>query len=516
MIKFIFNLKSIAGITLSISLLLLSGCGSDKNGSDTPEPDDGFALFIDGPIALQPGNTASYTAVLMSVLNGEVDANVEWSESTLAGDGPVVSINSNGNLEALRFGVAKITATVEAGDGLTYTASLPVSVTLPGTFVVTPAAIIASVNESPIQLETVYMGPSVKDLNITYESGDAQVATVSNTGLVSFVGAGEAVITVQAGGIEGSPLQEVPILVIQEVDVPLPVARVDIQPGNTTLFPGETQLFEASVFNGEGNRVTDKSVSWKLVFETDEDGLEIEAGSISTSGLFEAMSYGKVQVVATVEGVSDIASVFVIPENVIISDPLSTGIPAGSTKQFSAVVYPMNRETLSVSPDPLEEQPKIEWVMLDFGIPQFSIGTVDEQGLVTINEDVLPGALGFLMASSKDDQINAYPGFSTINVGIASDCDCGVTDPAAVAVSVEPVEVNISLSSGILNQQLTARVVDAGNLTVGGASISYCSDNETVAAVDETGEIIGLAVGTATITVCHGTLEEQVTVNVSF
>ena len=150
--------------------------------------------------------------------------------------------------------------------------------------------------------------------------------------------------------------------------------------------------------------------------------------------------------------------------------------------------------------------------MIDFGFSQFNIGTVSNTGLVSIKQDAVPGMIGMLVAGVEDERY--YPGFSSISVAVGDNCNCGTTLSGATNIILNTNAVNLSLL-GSISVSRPASVVNAQGTVLTGATVTYCSDNLQAATVDSHGSITAVGPGTATITVCHGTLKKTITVNVT-
>ncbi len=506
-------LKTIIHIILGATLIFLSSCTSDSDDSLIIVAENDYALFItDGAISLKSGSNYQYTAAFVSSSSEVTTPNVSWSLETLAGDESIASISSNGQLTANAVGAAIVTATYEVND-ITYSASVPLDIYTPGILTFIPGAIIAHVSEPPLQIENVYYALTGEVLNASYSSSNSNIASVSASGLISFVEAGQCVITATATNIDGSPSQTIPVLVYDDIASVLPVARIEVTPKSSTLFPGETLQFEAKIYDGNNKVVSDKQVTWNVISrDEDIDGLDLEVGTINSNGLFNATIYGRAQVVASVDGVSGTADVFVVPEFVIITDPLIASIAPGKTKQFTASVHAMNKETITLNQTPEPSPPAIKWDMPSIG-GAFDIGSVDENGLVSINENAQPGLVGILDASAEDKS-RYYSGGSIITVSTPSpDCDCGTADENANSLEVSQTTINLNLI-GNSTAQINAQILDTSGNSIS-ATIAYCSDNLQVAKVDDNGLVVGVLAGQATITVCHGNLSKDISINVS-
>ena len=181
-------------IYASISLLIALSFGSCKQ--EIVDNDANQLLIIDqGAVSIDPNMSINYTASLVN-LNGQISAasNVSWSSSNT----DVATISSSGSVSISQTGISTIQASVEVG-GVTLTAEVPLSVVVPGLFAVSPSAILGDINFPDIPLECIYLGTG--STSYGFQSSNTSVATVSSSGVVSFVGAGSCEITVTANGL---------------------------------------------------------------------------------------------------------------------------------------------------------------------------------------------------------------------------------------------------------------------------------------------------------------------------
>ncbi len=152
-----------------------------------------------------------------------------------------------------------------------------------------------------------------------------------------------------------------------------------------------------------------------------------------------------------------------VPISVVNVSPTSASIYVNHTQQLTASVAPSNATNKSViwSSDNTE------------------VATVDSNGLVTA-----------LAAGSATITVTTQDGAKTAS------CNITVSIPTPVTgISVSPASISISID---VTQQLTATVAPS-NAT--NKAVSWSSDNNAVATVDNNGLVTALATGSATITV---------------
>lgn len=137
-----------------------------------------------------------------------------------------------------------------------------------------------------------YMGTA----EVRWTSGDASVASVSQTGLVTILGSGKT--QVQARTLEGNPPLEASIdieaVIIDGVEIVAPT----VAEGETPKLPmGEFLAFEAVVRDDRGEVIEDARVKWEST---------TWAGTMSVDGKLEGRAIGKTTVIARADnGASD-------------------------------------------------------------------------------------------------------------------------------------------------------------------------------------------------------------------
>lgn len=479
-----------------------SGCKKDSDDDDNDKTGTDYVLVIEnGARSINLDASVQYTAFLVSKEGAIVTPeSVSWSSS----ESSVASISAGGLINVLGVGVVKLTATAQY-QGKTYTASVPLGINNASVFAVAPSAIIWGTDAGPIQLETVYFGLSTP--TYSFSSSNSGVASVSSTGLVSFSSIGECTITVTAN-IGGESYQYlVPVLVVGEPSVPLPVSRVAVTPAASDIFRGDNLQLSAKAYNSAGAEVSG-TFDWSVSDPT--------VASINSSGLLTANSLGQVTVYARTQGIIGQAEVIVNPDTFVIVNPMTVSLAAGATRQFTADVYKIDRITRNVSQIP--SPPGLTWEIPTYGISILDIATVNSTGLVTMKNDAQPGLATFLLAGFPSSP-SIDPGAALIQVAIGtpggcSDCDNNANASVA-SIAISPTTYNLSLF-GNPTVQLNPEARDAGGNPVAGVTFGYCSDNIQVANADGFGNLTAVSDGTATITICVGTVSTTITVNVTF
>ena len=459
-----------------------------ENGAQTIEMEGGT-----GKTASQ---SVSYSAKFVDDSGNESSASVSWSSS----DTEVITIDaSGGGITIGGSGSAKITASATV-DGVTYTASVPINIIMPSIFTVVPSAVIMMPNDTLTLIPVFFTTES--SVNYSYSSGSSSVATVNSSGQITAVAVGLTEITVTATASQGNPEFIVPILVVDEPDVPLPVIEVKIKPSSADMFKGDTEQFSAKPYDSDGIEVTE-TITWV--------SLNDSIATVDANGLVTAVEVGTAYIQAIVKGIIGQAEVNVSPDTVVILDPYWTSLGQGDKKQFTATAYSAKAMTV------LSSITNFNWEIPDYGpgFEMFNIATVDNNGLITMNSDAAIGMMTFLIAGIPGSEYAV--GVSTISVSMfSSDCGTGNPDVATIEITNgSTIDLSFTVNP---TGQVDAVAKDSGGSTVSSPALKYSSDDTAVVIVDEdTGELSSMGTGTATITVCSGDYASAtVTVNVSF
>ena len=231
-------------------------------------------ITAEGPTTLKVSETVQLTATVMPETS--TDKSITWS----SGNETVASVDANGLVIAVSEGVAVITATTSNG--------LSDSVTI--TVVETQVTSI-TLNESSITLqasETYSLFPTIHpqtatNKEIIWTSGNAEIATVSQDGIVTAITVGETTVTATAA--DGSGATATCAVTV----IPTPATSISITVhGPTVLEINQTVQMTAEVLPVNA---TDKTVVWTSSSEA--------VASVTESGLVSALTAGETVITAT-------------------------------------------------------------------------------------------------------------------------------------------------------------------------------------------------------------------------
>ena len=333
---------------------------------------------------------------------------------------------------------------------------------------------VVTVNNAPVALVTLTPNPAslnvggtaqlsatLTDLagnvltgrSITWSSNASGVATVSSTGLVSGVSAGNATITATSEGMDGTGA------IIVSVASLAPVASVTVSPNPAGVRAGGTAQLTAVTKDSAGNVLTGRSITWT----SNATGV----ATVSASGLVSGASVGNATITATSEGKNGTAAVNVslVPVASVTVSPNPAGAAVGGTVQLTAVTKDSAGNILTGR--------AITW-----GSNAPGVATVSASGLVT----GVSGGNATITATSEGKSGTAAVTITAVPV-------------ASVTVSPNPAAIRVG---GTV--QLTAVTKDSAGNILTGRAITWSSNATGVATVSATGRVTGVAAGSATIT----------------
>ena len=410
------------------------------------------------------GEMTTFTATARTA-GGAVrgDVSISWSSS----DTSVVTITSAGVATAVAAGTASIRA---AAGGVT---SSPVTINVAEP--PPPEPVVSKVTVSPasmmmmvggmFQFTAVAMtadGMVIDDVDFAWLSDDTEVAKVDETGLVTAVAAGTAMITASADSVTSMPAT---VTVEESAPVIASVTIMDAIP--VMLEVGDTHQLMAVARTSEGTVIDGVAFEWS----SDDN----EVATVDSTGLITAVAAGMAEVTAMAEEVtSEPVSVTVAEPPPVVDrvtvEPPSASIEEGETRQFSA---------MALTSDGMEiQEAEFTWLSSDE-----MVATVDATGLAT------GVGAGEAMITATADSVS---GMATLTVA-----EPPPPEPVVSTVTVSPASM-MMMVGGMF--QFTAVAMTADGMVIDDVDFAWLSDDTEVAKVDETGLVTAVAAGTAMIT----------------
>jgi uncharacterized protein YjdB len=224
-------------------------------------------------------------------LDGNVlrDRRVVWATA----DPAIAVVSDRGVVTGVSAGRVEIAATVEGKSGIAAVTvrALPAQV---ASVQIIPSDLDLFVAASVDLIAAAYdnRGASISGRNVVWTTNNAAVAAVSQTGRVTGLLPGDAVITAVIDGLAGNARVTVRLV---------PVAMVTVVPSSVSLDAGKTATLTARASDAVGNVLAGRSVAWS---SSDTRIVTVDQG-----GVIRAVRRGSAVVTALVEGKFGTASV---------------------------------------------------------------------------------------------------------------------------------------------------------------------------------------------------------------
>ena len=352
--------------------------------------------------------------------------------------------------------IATVAWAAACGDGATEPPAPPPDPPRPTTVTVTPATA-----ELTALGETVQLQAEVRDQNgnvmagaaVTWSSGDGAVATVNSTGLVTGAGNGTATITATAGAVSGSAT----VMVAQEV------SAVAVTPAADTVVVGDTLRLAAEAADANRHALAGVEFEWEV-----SDTL---VAAVDDAGLVTGVGAGEAEVTATAAGVTGRAALTVVapaPTAIAVTPDTVALTALGQTVQLAAEVHDQIGRVMEGVP--------VSWSSADT-----LVAAVDSAGLVT----AIGGGATTVAATAGE-----VSGAAVVSVM-----------QSAGSVVVSPATDTVAPGDTL---RLAAEAFDENGHRVDEAEFTWSSSDVSVATVDGTGLVAGVAEGRATITAAAG------------
>lgn len=398
-------------------------------------------------LTMTKGDTQTLVATITP--SNATDKSVTWSSNNTS----VASVSSSGVVSAKTAGTAKITVMTTDG-GLTATCTVTVNDKIIPVSSVSLNKTSVTLTEGDVQTLTETISPSnATDKTVTWSSSNTSVATVSS-GVVIAKAAGSATITVRTN--DGGKTATCSVKVEAKK---VSVTGVVLNKSSLTMTVGDTQTLTATI---SPSNATDKSVTW--------NSSNTSVATVSSSGLITAKSAGSATItVSTNDGAKTAScSVTVQAKKVSVTgvslNKTSLTMTEGEAQTLTATVSPSNATDKTVS----------------WSSSNPSAATVSSSGIVTAKAE------GYTLITV------------TTNDG-AKTASCSITVKAKT-VPVTGVTLNYT-SLSLTEGQATALYATVIPSNATNKSVTWSSNNTSVATVSSNGVVTAKAPGSATITV---------------
>lgn len=445
---------SIGNTTITVKANDESNQSATCSVSVVPTPVESVTITAQGSTTLKAGQTVQLSAEVLP--STATDKTVSWTSS----QHEVASVNSLGLVTAVSVGKTTITAT--AGDKSS-TIEITVEKTLAESIELNRSTASLKV-AGTIQLTARFTPETTTDKTVKWTSSDAGIATVSDNGLVTANTIGNCRITAVAQ--DGSNATAYCDITVGETTA----ESIKITPeGPFTLNYGEEVRLTATVLP---KTTTDMSVTWSSQSSSvtvDQTGLVKAASAVENNWISATNSAGQ----------TDYVYVTVLPlkvSNIELSQT-SSQLKVNEELTLTATVLPANATDTSV-----------RWSST---VP--TVASVDSYGKVTA-----------LSIGDTDIEVIANDGS-----GVKAICHISV-----VPTPVESVTVTAQGSTTLKAMQtvLLQASIYPSNATI--QTVTWSSENETIAKVNEYGLVTAVSVGSVDIIATADDKSDKVNITV--
>jgi len=396
-------------------------------------------------LTLNIAQTSTLTATVAPI-NATLST-VKWTSS----DETVATVDANGKVSAIKIGTATITASANDASGKSATCLVTVSAKKVTSITVTATATALYMNETATVTASV-IPTDATDKTVTWTSDKPTVATVASDGTVTAGANVAGTVTITATANDGSGVTGTILITVS----PRLVTSITMSPTTATLYVNDNTTLTASV---APINATLSTVKWSSSDET--------VATVDANGKVTANKIGTATITASANDASGKSATCAIT----VTPRLVTSITMSST---TATLYVNDNTALTATVAPINATlTSVKWTSSDE-----TVATVDANGKVTANKI----GTATITASANDAS------------GKSATCAITVTPRLVTNILVTPTATALNIGD---STTLTA-TVSPTNATDG--TYTWSSSNKAIATVDANGKIIGVAVGTATIT----------------
>ncbi|MEP3390657.1 MAG: Ig-like domain-containing protein [Reichenbachiella sp.] len=450
---------------------------------DDPEIDITDIQFEGDKVTVTEGFTYDLTTAIEVTGSDADQAEISFSSSDVS----VVSVSGH-VLTAEKVGSTTVTAT-EANSGLT--ASIEVEVIAN---IIAVTGVVLDESEANLKVgETLQLVATISpedatEKDITWsvafpseskssEDEPTDIVTVSETGLVTAVAAGDVIVTATTN--DGGFTASISISVTN-----VAVTGISLSASSLSVNIGETGSLVATI---TPSNATNKNVIWSLTLADEgepESYATIDAQSGEVTGVSECDACGLAIVATTEDGAFTIsADLFIVyvPVTGISIDPSSFSVEAGETQQLEAIISPENASNKNVTWS-------LRFTSLCDANPE-DYATVSLSGLVT---GIAPEICDIEVRATAENETRTF-GTSTFNVSVTA-TSVAIVDSEGNAFSSK--QIDLVYYDPDIQLYLEFSPSNATN-----TAVTWESDDPEVVEVNSSGAVSGLSSGTARITV---------------
>jgi uncharacterized protein YjdB len=441
------NLKSSAALTISGAAVNLASI---------------VVLPASSSLAVNTSQQFTATGTYTDGSSADLTVLVSWSSSATG----KATVSPSGMVTGVAAGSTNISASlggISGSTSLTVTAPSLVSIT------VTPVGQTLGIGISQQYVATAtYSDGSTADLSlgVTWSSSLASVASVSSSGLVTTVAAGQTTITASVGALSDDSTLTV---------VPAQLTSIAVSPSVQTISAGTTQQFTAVGSFDDGSTQLLQSVNWSSSLTS--------VASVDLNGVATGVGTGTVTITATSGSVSGTASLTVSAATLvsIAVTPANSSMAVDTTKQFTATGTFTDSSTQDITG-------VVVWTS---STP--TAATINAQGLAS---SVATGSTTIMAA------YGSVSGSTSLTVSTAH----------LVSITISPTNPRIAKGTSIKFTAIGA--FSDGSVATNLSGVSWKSSKPNIASVRGSGIAHGKKGGTVTITASSSGVSGSTTLTV--
>lgn len=437
----------VTALALGEAKIAVSALGRSATATITVTARD-VATVVVAPatVSMRVGASTPLQATTLDADGGSLTGRVvTWSSSNTA----VATVSSAGSVTGVSPGATTITALSEGRSGQ---AAVTVTLAPVQTIVVSPSVDTLGVGTERLHGAVLRdaAGVVLSGRALSWSSSNVTIASVSSIGNVIGVAPGTTTISASSEGRTGTAT----VVVLARL-----AGVVTLTPNSNTLVEGATLLLTTQVTDDAGNLLTGRPV----VYSSDAPTV----ATVSNTGLITAVTSGSARITATSEGKTGTASILVVPI------PVSTVTVTPSTATMITATTQALTATARSTAGGVITGRSVQWTS---GAP--NIASVSATGVVSA---LTPGVALIVAA------IDGVTATSRITVAL----------PTIASILLTPDAPSIASGTSV---QLSATPRDASGASLTGRTITWISDDESIAFVSSTGLVVGFKVGTTRIT----------------
>jgi len=450
------------GVLLSTILFVcigFSGCGggsskSNSNSNGTPTLASITVYGKNAVTSVAAGSTLQLVAQgnYSDGTSKDISSSVTWSTS----DSTVATASTAGLLTTIKSGSVIAKATQGSISG---TMTVTVNGAALSSISISGASSLAAGLSEQLTAQGTYTDSSTQTITnqVTWQSSDSTVATVSSTGMLKSLKAGTVTVSAVLSSVTGTASVTVSSAVLSSINVGTP---------SPSLASGGTEQLTATGVYSDGSSA---SLTTQVAWSSSDGSVAV----VNSVGLLTALKAGSVSVMASMGGVSGTANITVnAPSLVSITvSPLAFTIASGQSKQLSAM-----------------------------GV--YSDGTSSD---VTSQATWSSASSSFATVSSSGLVAGVSAGSSTITATIGAKSGSAVaTVTSALLTSIVVTPATASIATGQSQAFTASGIFSDGSTTDITNSVEWSSSSTSYATIDPTGLATGVGAGVATITASSG------------